>query len=208
MSVFVRHHVLHVVGTSGDDAIVFHRHDFDHLNVEVNGKLHQLASARIKEIYINAGDGSDYVYVAHNNFFEKGISGPDPNCRVACPQIADEAVIFSLPGTIQGGAGDDTIIGGSGDWILRGGDGADQIHGGLLSSKGVIFGGRGDDTLIGSTGPNRLVGGDGDDLLIGRDGNDMLEGGDGFDVMKGGDGADALIPGPQPRPPVSLLYDA
>src|SRR5215208_3085063 len=195
LSVFVTNHVLHVEGTSGDDRIVFRRHDSEHLKVEVNGRVQQFEKSAVKRIDISAGAGNDYVLVSRNNVFETR-TGPDPNCEDNCPRIAKSISIVNVPGSISGGAGDDTIFGGSGDWTLRGGDGADQIEGGdqfctcMINMKRAIFGGRGDDTLIGGMSGDRIAGGEGDDVLIGGGGDDLLKGGDGFDTLKGGGGND------------------
>src|SRR5882672_3886401 len=211
LSVFVHNHVLHVEGTAGDDRIVFRHHDSEHLNVEVNGRMQQFEKDQVKRIDISAGAGKDFVYMGRNNVF-KTITGPDPNCHVNCPQFATRVNIVAVPGSIEGGVGDDTIVGGSGDWILRGGDGADQIQGGdqtyfaLVNINRAIFGGRGDDTLIGGRTRDRIVGGEGDDVLIGGGGDDLLEGGEGFDTLEGGGGNDTLNPGPQPRPLLPLLF--
>lgn len=73
----------------------------------------------------------------------------------------------SIPVTMRGGAGRDTLIGGSGP-----------------------------DTLIGGSGNDRLVGRGGADLLYGGPGKDVLIGGPGNDVLRGGPGRDVLIGGP------------
>ncbi len=69
---------------------------------------------------------------------------------------------ISLPVTMTGDAGNDTLIGGPQGDTLNGGDG--------------------NDTLIGSTGNDTLLGGAGDDLLEGDAGADSLIGGDGNDT--------------------------
>jgi RTX calcium-binding nonapeptide repeat (4 copies) len=88
---------------------------------------------------VNAGGGEDRVAVAQD---------------------------VSVPVTMRGGAGDDTLLGGSGP-----------------------------DKLIGGEGDDRLVGGQGDDLLFGGEGKDVLIGGPGDDVLRGGYGEDTLTAG-------------
>lgn len=72
----------------------------------------------------------------------------------------------TVPVTMRGGAGDDTLLGGSGP-----------------------------DDLIGGAGNDRLVGGRGNDLLFGGEGEDMLIAGPGRDVLRGGPGKDKLVQG-------------
>src|SRR5207245_8925737 len=63
--------------------------------------------------------------------------------------------IISIPGSVRGGPGDDTILGGVGRWKLEGGDGNDTIRA-WASSTSSISGGDGDDTLIGGSLNDRL----------------------------------------------------
>jgi Ca2+-binding RTX toxin-like protein len=94
---------------------------------------------------VNAGAGSDSVTVAR---------------------------AITVPVTMRGGAGDDTLIGGSGPDKLLGGDGGDR--------------------LVGGRGADVLYGGRGRDVLIGGPGADVLRGGPGADTLRGGRGADDL----------------
>jgi Ca2+-binding RTX toxin-like protein len=103
---------------------------------------------------VNAGGGNDSVSVAQ---------------------------AITIPVTMRGGAGNDTLIGGSGPDKLLGGPGDDRL-----------VGGRGDDVLIGGPGDDVLYGGPGNDVLYGGPGNDVLIGGPGDDVLKGGPGEDVL----------------
>jgi Ca2+-binding RTX toxin-like protein len=88
---------------------------------------------------VNAGSGSDSVTVARQ---------------------------VTIPVTLRGGAGNDTLIGGSGP-----------------------------DKLIGGPGDDRLVGRAGDDLILGCTGNDTIVGGPGNDTLRGGPGRDAISGG-------------
>jgi Ca2+-binding RTX toxin-like protein len=80
---------------------------------------------------------------------------------------------ISVPVTMRGGPGNDTLIGGSGPDKLIGGSGDD-----------TLVGGPGDDVLYGGPGADRLIGGPGDDVLNGGPGVDTLIGGPGDDVLK------------------------
>ena len=78
----------------------------------------------------------------------------------------------TLPTTLLGGNGRDSLTGGSGLDLLDGGNGADLLAGGL--------------------GNDRLLGGNGKDVLDGGDGNDVLSGGRGKDQVTGGLGTDSF----------------
>jgi hypothetical protein len=71
---------------------------------------------------------------------------------------------LTIPTTIQGNGGNDTVWGGSGRDSISGGTGNDALHG------------RG-----------------GNDILLGRDGNDWIDGGSGTDSVDGGAGSDSMI---------------
>lgn len=109
-----------------------------------------------------------------------------------------DVVIFSddvtLSGSIQGGAGSDTIV-------LSGYSTSVTINLEAGTATGVTdgisgienaAGGSGDDLLIGDSANNRLAGRAGDDILLGGAGNDVLLGGPGDDLLVGGAGADSL----------------
>src|SRR5262245_26688250 len=72
----------------------------------------------------------------------------------------------TVPMTIDGGGGDDTITGGGGADVLRGGAGND-----------IVTGGRGNDTAFLGTGNDRFIWnpGDGSDVVEGQSGFDTLE---------------------------------
>jgi Ca2+-binding RTX toxin-like protein len=102
-------------------------------------------------------------------------------------------------GTLNGGAGNDTIIGGDGVDQIHGGKGKDHIHGGTGSDhihggagKDYIAGDRGNDQLHGGTDKDHLSGDIGDDHLFGDEGNDYLAGGMGADGLRGGKHNDVL----------------
>jgi RTX calcium-binding nonapeptide repeat (4 copies) len=103
------------------------------------------AAPSIAGFEVNAGAGDDSVTVAQ---------------------------AISIPVTMRGGAGNDTLLGGSGPDKLLGGDGSDRL-----------VGGRGNDALYGGTGA---------DVLIGGPGNDVLRGGPGVDVLRAGSGENSV----------------
>lgn len=93
------------------------------------------------------------------------IGGFEVNAGAGDDRVSVAAQV-SIPVTMRGGAGNDTLLGGSGP-----------------------------DKLIGGEGDDRLVGGRGDDILYGGEGKDVLIGGPGNDVLRGGYGEDTLIAG-------------
>jgi hemolysin type calcium-binding protein len=74
----------------------------------------------------------------------------------------------TVPVTLHGGSGDDTLIGGSGPDKLSGNDGNDHLYGRA-----------GDDLILGGNGNDTIYGGPGDDILHGGLGNDTIGGGPG-----------------------------
>jgi hypothetical protein len=85
---------------------------------------------------------------------------------------------------VNAGSGDDSIVVSNEVTVpvtLRGGPGAD-----------TLVGGGGPDKLLGGDGNDHLVGRGGDDVLYGGDGNDSLYGGSGEDTLRGGPGTDLL----------------
>lgn len=110
----------------------------------------------------------------------------------------------TLPLSLFGGAGDDTLLGGRGDDVLRGGPGADAIFGGAgldvadhRDAAGPVAvdlaagtgGERGEDRLTsveGATGTEHA------DVLLGDDGDNVLDGGRGGDTIDGRAGDDTI----------------
>lgn len=88
---------------------------------------------------------------------------------------------------VNAGSGDDSVVVSSAVTIpvtMRGGAGAD-----------TLVGGGGPDKLIGGEGSDRLVGRGGNDLIFGGPGNDSIYGGSGEDTLRGGPGNDVLSGG-------------
>jgi RTX calcium-binding nonapeptide repeat (4 copies)/WD40-like Beta Propeller Repeat len=107
----------------------------------------------------------------------------------------------TLPCTIVGSPGNDTINGTPGDDVICGLGGNDTINGRggddrILGGAGndVMLGGPGDDEIDGGSGTDRLVGGAGDDRLLAYDGlADTLDGGPGSDRARADRGLDATV---------------
>ena len=107
----------------------------------------------------------------------------------------------SLPCTIVGTPGNDTINGTHADDVICGLGGNDTINGRggddrILGGAGndVLLGGAGNDEIDGGSSADRLVGGPGNDRLLALDGfADTLDGGAGFDRARADRGIDSPV---------------
>jgi hypothetical protein len=90
----------------------------------------------------------------------------------------DDSVVVSsavtIPVTMRGGAGNDTLVGGGGPDKLIGSEGNDRLIG--KGGNDLIFGGSGSDSIYGGPGEDSLRGGPGNDLIFGGSGtNDIRQ---------------------------------
>ncbi len=92
---------------------------------------------------------------------------------------------------IDGGADNDTIVGGLGNDTLLGNLNDDSIMGG--GGDDSIEGGDGKDTILGEAGIDNINGGVGDDSIDGGADNDTVNGGADNDIVRGGDGLDTVL---------------
>ena len=76
---------------------------------------------------------------------------------------------------------------------VLGGEGSDSLQG--ASHADHIDGGSGNDTIDGFGGGDVLIGGSGNDLIYGGAGNDTIEGNDGNDTIEGAGNADSILGG-------------
>jgi len=78
---------------------------------------------------------------------------------------------------------------------MRGGTGSDSLLGGRGPDK--LLGGPGDDRLVGGWGGDLLAGGPGDDIQIAGPGDDVVRSGPGDDIVREGKGDDVVrrVPG-------------
>jgi Ca2+-binding RTX toxin-like protein len=151
-------------------------------------------------------DGTQTQFVITST---RPINPPPPPCvqistsQVHCP--TSEFVSFSatlgdgkdtftvgpsvtVPVSLTGGSGRDTLIGGSGSDTETGGLGRDRLIGG--NGRDTLNGGKSGDVEIGGKGRDTLLGGKGGDTLRGGLGRDVLRGGSGNDRLRGGPGRD------------------
>jgi Ca2+-binding RTX toxin-like protein len=152
---------LALTGTDSDDVVTVTQSG-DVLTVVMNGRTTPYTG--VTSLTINALGGNDTVTL-------------DPS--------------VTLPASITGGAGNDTLSGGAGADAIAGGLGADRILGGAGADS--LKGGVGADDLRGNGGSDWLRGGAGNDTLRGNGGNDTLNGGGGSDLLLGARGDDILV---------------
>jgi len=100
----------------------------------------------------------------------------------------DDTVLDGAIGTIEGGAGNDTLVSAG---SVTGGDGNDALAGGFL-----LDGGAGDDVLSAGDGPQTLTPGPGADRVTAGAGDDLIvdeAGAPAADLIDAGEGVDALF---------------
>jgi Ca2+-binding RTX toxin-like protein len=116
----------------------------------------------LASIAVNARPGDDHVRIDESN----GV-------------FAD-----TIPTTIDGGVGNDTLVGGSGTVELRGRPGNDTLIGGTGAES--LRGGAGTDLIDGNQGADVAFMGAGDDTFV-------WDPGDGSDVIEGQSGSDTML---------------
>ena len=158
--------VLTIKGTNGADAIALRLSAVQRgvLQVDVgdDGTADfEFNSADLAQIIVKAGNGDDTVRIDESNG------------------------VFSdtIPTTLEGDNGNDSLTGGSGAGTLHGGNGNDKLAGG--NGNETLFGDNGNDSIDGNKGNDTGLLGKGDDTFIWDpgDGSDVVEGQKGFDTM-------------------------
>ncbi|HEX3357647.1 MAG TPA: calcium-binding protein [Tepidisphaeraceae bacterium] len=158
---------IHADGGAGEDSISFSPVIPD---LPKTIDFSQFTGFETDEVILNSATGSMQKII--------GTPGPD---RIDVIGDQTTGVPNSIPVSVYGGDGNDTILGGGGADVLFGGNGDD-----------VLSGGTGDDTLRGEAGDDLIDGGPGKDHLFGHDGNDQLFANDGqVDTLDGGNGTDS-----------------
>jgi Ca2+-binding RTX toxin-like protein len=143
--------ILRIVGTSGNDQIIFSRSPSDpsKLKVDFNGELSVYHLSDISRFLIFTGTGD--VVIKFN----------------------EKPGMITIPSKIYcEGNGNDNITTGSGNDRIYGGGGNDTIEGG--AGNDVIYGGGGDDHLFGGAGKDYINAGAGTNVLRGEDGMDTI----------------------------------
>ena len=144
----LKHGLLRIKGTRASDAIALRLKAGDPGTLQVdfgdNGSADfSFARNKIAKIAIDARAGNDRVRIDDSN----------------------GAFTDTIPTTIDGGDGNDTIAGGKGNELLLGGDGTDSIDGNAGNDLALL--GTGDDTFVWDPG-------DGSDTIEGQDGIDRM----------------------------------
>lgn len=161
LSVSLQGGVLTIQGLAGNDTYRVAIND-SHIAVAENGVPYGFDLSAVTSIQVRLGAGND-------KFDMTGVS---------------------VPASISGGGGNDTIIGGSGNDSIYGGRGMDSIDGG--AGNDFIHGRRNADILHGGAGNDTIFGGAGNDLLYTDAGNDAIHGAGGWDKLYGGSGTSTL----------------
>lgn len=143
------------------------------VSVRLNGRWRSFNPTPVDRIRIEAGAGDDRVLLVSFPF------EPTPALQGEGDTLAgSQQAVTTLPATLLGGDGDDTLVGGTAGDLLLGGNGRDALAGSA-----------GDDTLDGGSGSDELLGQDDKDVMRGGRGDDRftLQGDDTVDGGAGGD---------------------
>jgi Ca2+-binding RTX toxin-like protein len=144
----LRHGVLEVKGSDDNDTVALRLAAGDPLHIQVDvgndgSPDFSFARADVGAIDVKLGDGNDFARI-------DDVNGSFTN---------------TIPTTIAGGDGNDTLIGGAGAETFLGGDGNDAVTGGRGADTAYL--GDGDDSF-------RWDNGDGSDVIEGQDGTDTM----------------------------------
>src|SRR5437764_3287887 len=113
MSAALVNGIVQVPGTSGNDVISIDQ-TTQSLRVTINGVTQSFPRSGLSGISVDAMGGADLVKLTVGNVGKFS--------RVRGTSV-------TVPATIYGGAGNDTLIGGNGDDVISGGAGDDSIDG-------------------------------------------------------------------------------
>jgi Ca2+-binding RTX toxin-like protein len=144
----LRHHRLLILGTDANDTIAL-----------------RLKAGRTDVLEIDAGDDGSADFSVHLEPVDAitvDARAGDDTVRI---DDSNGAFTNTIPTSIAGGDGNDTLLGGSGRELLLGGAGNDAVDGN--GGNDVSDLGAGDDTFVWDPG-------DGSDTVEGRDGSDTL----------------------------------
>jgi Ca2+-binding RTX toxin-like protein len=167
-----------VRGGDGNDVLIWNNGDGSDVNDGGNNT---------DEVLITTGSADDVMAVTQNGartVFARISPGPfnvDMGTveRLTITSFAGNDSLttgegVTLPMSVDGGPGDDSLATGDGADLLNGGDGNDTLNGN-----------GGGDRIVGDRGADTMNGGAGDDTLVWNNG-------DGSDVMNGDDGVDRI----------------
>ena len=139
-----------ITGGEGNDSLTGGTHALGDLLIEfVNGASVLTPSSL-------SGAGTDTLTSA--SFEKVSLIGGNGNDTISA------ASSVTIPVTLAGGIGNDSLTGSSGNDVLNGGDGSDVLSG--VGGNDSLNGDEGDDNLIGGAGGDVLSGGNGIDRVI------------------------------------------
>jgi Ca2+-binding RTX toxin-like protein len=188
---------------------------------DFTGLLEVFGDSAANTIVVSYNSGTSSVTVADGgssplgcaniqNVVSVKVYGGSSTSHTATGTGADTITIHSsmpstIPTTLLGQDGADSIYGGAGVDSIHGGTGDNYLSGGgwndtLQASDGndSLYGGEGDDFLFGDGGNNLLIGDGGNDILFsgafifGASSGDSLYGGSGHDTLTGSAYADLI----------------
>jgi Ca2+-binding RTX toxin-like protein len=181
---------LNVSGTAGDDFINVSVNPIDgSIELDDNLDFHDFSPSDVKGIFIDAGAGDDDISIDPGISIPSTLFGDDGNDSIQGGGGND---------AIDGFGGDDTLDGGAGDDVLVGGDGADELLGGAGTDTAAYFDKTQPVSLTldglandGTAGEGDFIGSDIENLT-GGDGNDTIIGDNAVNILDGGPGDDYL----------------
>jgi Ca2+-binding RTX toxin-like protein len=179
-----------VAGTARNDVIEVGM-DGPNVRVTVNGV--STSRGTIPKLYIDARRGDDVILVAPDVTIPMTIYGGAGNDSIACGSGADKVFAGDGDDTVNSGGGRDTIYADAGNDSIRGGGSSDLLDGG--ADNDMVRGDAGNDNLAGGDGFDRLRGSAGDDTLVGGASKDFVGGEAGNDLLRGEGGGDILSGG-------------
>jgi Ca2+-binding RTX toxin-like protein len=163
----LKHGELRVIGTNAGDKIAL-----------------RLRAGEPGVLQVDVGDDGSADFSFERNDIASIAVHVRPGDDLARIDESNGVFTDTIPTTIDGGQGDDTLVGGSGAAALRGGPGNDNLVGG--SGAETLRGGEGTDLIDGNRGNDVAFMGPGDDTFV-------WDPGDGSDVVEGEEGADTML---------------
>ncbi len=174
--------LLAVNGSKFDDQIVVSYNGSGY--VITNGSWTVTKTGVISKLIVNGKAGNDSVTIQTSVTIPTTLLG----------DIGNDTLAASNSNTsLNGGAGDDSLTGGDGNDILAGDAGNDVIVTG--AGNHTVSGGLGDDNITAGDGNDVLNGDAGNDIIVAGNGNNTLNGAAGNDSLTGGTGTDSLTGG-------------
>jgi Ca2+-binding RTX toxin-like protein len=184
---YVGNGTLTIFGRSGPDTIEL-ANAGQTLNVS-SAHVNRSYTGKIDRVYVFAGGAVDNV-LASRLTVPITVDGGEGNDSLIGGSSNDSLFGGAGNDSLHGKDGNDVLFGGDGNDDLRGNDGNDQMHG--QGGDDTMEGGAGNDYMLGHDGNDRMLGGKGNDEISGNDGNDKMHGDDGNDSLDGDAGDDEV----------------